>query len=51
MSVFETTDKVHSESVAKFVTQPREGKYTEGEDEILDAVLKDFDVSYKAEEG
>lgn len=25
-------------------------KYTEGDDEILDAVLKDFDVSYKGED-
>ena len=34
-------------TMSKFWGYKLKDKYTEGEDEILDAVLKDFDISYK----
>ena len=36
-------------TMSKFWGYQLKDKYTEGDDEILDAVLKDFDVSYKKE--
>jgi len=38
-------------TMSKFWGYKLKNKYTEGDDKILDAVLKDFDVSYRANEG
>ena len=38
-------------TMSKFWGYKLKNKYTEGDDEIMDAVLKDFDVSYRANEG
>lgn len=38
-------------TMSKFWGYKLKDKYQEGDDEILDAVLKDFDISYKGDEG